>query len=81
MILFSIPRATRPRNRRLPLSVPAIAAVIEGKQECAVVDGNLDLNPTETLLALIDERPVELLVYAGPADRRGQRCDISSRPD
>jgi anaerobic magnesium-protoporphyrin IX monomethyl ester cyclase len=69
MILFYNPKSTRPRNRRFPLSILAIAAVIEGKEEYAIVDGNLDPNPTETLLALIKERPVELLavtVMPGP---------------
>jgi anaerobic magnesium-protoporphyrin IX monomethyl ester cyclase len=69
MILFYNPKSTRPRNRRLPLSVLAIAAVIEGREEYAIVDGNLDPNPTETLLALINQRPVELLavtVMPGP---------------
>ena len=69
MILFYNPKATRPRNRRLPLSVLAIAAVVEGKEEFAIVDGNLDPHPTESLVALIKERPVELLavtVMPGP---------------
>lgn len=69
MILFYNPKATRPRNRRLPLSILAIAAVIEGKVDYAIVDGNLDPNPTETLIALIKERPIELLavtVMPGP---------------
>jgi radical SAM superfamily enzyme YgiQ (UPF0313 family) len=69
MILFYNPKATRPRNRRFPLSILAIAAVLEGKEEYAIVDGNLDPHPTETLLALIHERPVELLavtVMPGP---------------
>ena len=69
MILFYNPKATRPRNRRLPLSVLAIAGVIEGKEEYAIVDGNLDPHPTETLVALIKERPIELLavtVMPGP---------------
>ena len=69
MILFYNPKATRPRNRRLPLSVLAIAAVVEGKEEYAIVDGNLDPHPTESLVKLIQERPVELLavtVMPGP---------------
>jgi len=32
MILFYNPKATKPRNRRFPLSILAIAAVIEGKE-------------------------------------------------
>src|ERR1700752_4376721 len=69
MILFYNPKATRPRNRRLPLSILAIAAVVEGKEEYAIVDGNLDPHPTESLIALIQERPVGLLpvtVMPGP---------------
>ena len=69
MILFYNPKATRPRNRRLPLSVLAIAAVVEGKEEYAIVDGNLDPHPTESLVAQIEEQPVELLavtVMPGP---------------
>src|ERR1700751_4509112 len=69
MILFYNPKATRPRNRRFPLSILAIAAVIEGKEEYAIVDGNLDPHPTESLVALIKERPIELLavtVMPGP---------------
>jgi anaerobic magnesium-protoporphyrin IX monomethyl ester cyclase len=69
MILFYNPKATRPRNRRFPLSILAIAAVVEGKEEYAIVDGNLDPHPTESLIALIKERRVELLavtVMPGP---------------
>src|SRR5271163_3078703 len=69
MILLYNPKATRFRNRRLPLSVLSIAAMLEGKEEYAIVDGNLDPHPTETLVALLKEHPVELLavsVMPGP---------------
>jgi len=69
MILFYNPKATKPRNRRFPLSILSIAAMMEGKEEYAIVDGNLDPSPTETLVALIKEHPVELLavtVMPGP---------------
>ncbi len=69
MILFYNPKATKPRNRRYPLSILAIAAVVEGKEEYAIVDGNLDPNPTESLIALIQKHSVELLavtVMPGP---------------
>ncbi len=69
MILFYNPKATKPRNRRFPLSILSIAAVLEGKEEYAIVDGNLDPNPTESLVALIKEHRVELLavtVMPGP---------------
>jgi anaerobic magnesium-protoporphyrin IX monomethyl ester cyclase len=69
MILLYNPKATRFRNRRLFLSVLSIAAVLEGKEEYAIVDGNLDPHPTETLVTLLKEHPVELLavtVMPGP---------------
>jgi anaerobic magnesium-protoporphyrin IX monomethyl ester cyclase len=69
MILFYNPKATRSRNRRFPLSILAIAAVVEGKEEYTIVDGNLDPSPTETLLSIIKEHAVDLLavtVMPGP---------------
>ena len=69
MIILFNPRATRPRNRRLPLSVMALAAVLEGREEYRIVDGNLDENPTATILDLIRQYQVELLgvsVMPGP---------------
>ena len=69
MLLFYNPKATKPRNRRFPLSILAIAAVVEGKEDYAIVDGNLDPHPTETLVGIIKEKPVELLavtVMPGP---------------
>lgn len=69
MILFYNPKSTRPKNRRFPLSILAVAAVVEGKEDYAIVDGNLDPYPTETLLSIIRERNVEMLavtVMPGP---------------
>lgn len=69
MIILYNPRATRPRNRRLPLSVLSIAAMLEGREEYVIVDGNLDPRPKETLTALLQQNNVELLastVMPGP---------------
>lgn len=69
MIILFNPRATKPRNRRFPLSVMALAAVLEGREEYQIVDGNLDDNPTQTILDLIRHNHVELLgvsVMPGP---------------
>lgn len=69
MIILFNPRATRPKNRRLPLSVLALAAVLEGREEYAIVDGNIDENATQTIISLIDRNHVELLgvsVMPGP---------------
>ncbi len=45
MIILFNPRATKPRNRRLPLSVLALAAVLEGREEYEIVDGNVEDDP------------------------------------
>ena len=69
MIILLNPRATKPRNRRFPLSVMALAAVLEGREEYEIVDGNIDENPVETIHDLIRTRKVEILgvsVMPGP---------------
>src|SRR5215469_6219570 len=69
MIILFHPRATRPRNCRMPLTVLALAAVLEGREEYAIVDGNIDDNPLESIISLIDNNHVELLgvsVMPGP---------------
>jgi radical SAM superfamily enzyme YgiQ (UPF0313 family) len=60
IVLFN-PRATRPRNCRLPLSVLALAAVLEGREDYSIVDGNVDNDSTATILQLIDEHQVDML--------------------
>lgn len=69
MIILFNPRATRPRNLRLPLSVLALAAVLEEREDYRIVDGNLESNPTAIILSLIEQQHVELLgvtVMPGP---------------
>ena len=69
MIVLFNPRATRPSNRRLPLAVLAIAAVLEGREDYEIVDGNVDDNPIATILQIIKQNVVELLgvsVMPGP---------------
>jgi len=53
MIVLYSPKATRPGNRRFPLSVLSIAAILEGREEYEIVDGNLDPNPQKTLATFI----------------------------
>lgn len=69
MIVLFNPRATKPRNRRFPLSILALAAVLEGREEYRIVDGNVEDNPVESILGLIRDNSVELLgvtVMPGP---------------
>jgi anaerobic magnesium-protoporphyrin IX monomethyl ester cyclase len=72
MIILLHPRSTSPKNRRFPLAVLSLAAVLEGKLEYAIVDGNADPHPEETLDRLVKENSVQLLavsVMPGPQMR------------
>lgn len=69
MIVLFNPRATKPGNRRLPLSVLALGAVLEGREDYRIVDGNVEDDPTSTILRLIDNHQVDFLgmtVMPGP---------------
>jgi len=69
MIILFHPRSTKPKNRRLPLSVLYLAAVLEGREDYQIVDGNADPDPWATIDALMRSKPVELLgvsVMPGP---------------
>src|SRR5207302_5625403 len=61
MILLAHPRSTRPKNRRFPLSVLALAAVLEGREEYEIVDGNSDPDPMATIAGIISRRAVDML--------------------
>jgi len=69
VIILLHPRSTRPKNRRFPLAPLSLAAVLEGREEYAIVDGNADGEPGVTLTRLMRERPARLLavsVMPGP---------------
>jgi radical SAM superfamily enzyme YgiQ (UPF0313 family) len=69
MIVLFHPRSTKPKNRRLPLSVLYLGAVLEGREDYEIVDGNVDPDPLATLSALAAAGRVELLgvsVMPGP---------------
>ena len=69
MIVLLHPRSTRPKNRRFPLAILSVAAVLEGREDYVVIDGNLDPDPGATLDQVMREGGVELLavsVMPGP---------------
>ena len=86
MIILFHPRATGRLVSRLPLSVLALAAVLEGREEYEIVDENVEDNPVDRILKLIDTHEVELLgvsVMPGPqtaASVRGCREIRRLRP-
>ncbi len=57
MILFVNPRATRPANRRFPLSVMAVAAALPEGTEWEIVDGNVPgVDVLATLVGHVEAR-------------------------
>ena len=69
MIVFVNPRATRPKNRRFPLSIMAVGAALPSNVTWEIVDGNLpDADPLAELSALVDARqdtsdPVRVVAF------------------
>jgi radical SAM superfamily enzyme YgiQ (UPF0313 family) len=69
MILFVNPRATRPKNRRFPLSVMAIGAALPAGESWHIVDGNLpDADPLAELVERIERArstsdPVDIVAF------------------
>lgn len=69
MIILYHPKSTKARSRRFPLSILSIAAVLEGREDYVIVDGNVDPAPDSTLEKLGRDYNVELLgvsVMPGP---------------
>lgn len=69
MIILLHPRTGKPKNRRFPLAILSIAAMLEAREEYAIVDGNLDPRPGATMGALAAGNHIEMLavsVMPGP---------------
>src|SRR5581483_4287112 len=69
MVILLHPRSTRPKNRRFPLAPLSLAAVLEGKEDYEIVDGNADPEPSATLDRIMREKGAMLLavsVMPGP---------------
>ncbi len=70
MILFVNPRATRPANRRFPLSIMAVGAALPDGVEWEIVDGNRpDSDPLTELAERIEARrggrdPVRVVAFS-----------------
>lgn len=68
-VLLVNPRVARRRNARLPLSLLTLAAGLEGRARCRIVDGNFEDDTRRTVLdAIAAERPalVGVTVMPGP---------------
>ena len=80
MILLLHPRSTRPKNRRFPLSILSLAAMLEGREDYAMIDGNVDPDPFSTLVRAMQERPADMLgVSVMPGPQMVSGIDLSKR--
>src|SRR4051812_446536 len=50
VIVFFNPLSTTPGKQPLPLSIMALAAVVEGREPWTLVDGNVTPNPAEAII-------------------------------
>src|SRR4029079_3791450 len=69
MVVLLHPKAVKPKNRRFPLAILSIAAVLEGVEDYVIVDGNLDTHADATMDSVATDHKVELLavsVMPGP---------------
>ena len=90
MIVFFNPLSTTPGKQPLPLSLMALAAVVDGREAWCLVDGNLDADPVARILdacgpASAGAPPVlAVTVMPGPQVRQAVpvcRAVRASRPD
>src|SRR5215831_18818571 len=68
-VLLYNPRSTSPGKQRLPLSLLAVAAVIEPDYTAEIIDGNLISDPATTIIDRVKATGAKLLavtVMPGP---------------
>jgi anaerobic magnesium-protoporphyrin IX monomethyl ester cyclase len=80
LIILLHPRSTRPKNRRFPLSVLALGAVLEGQEDYEIVDGNIDPDPGRTIDSMMSVHPAEALaVSVMPGPQMVTAVELSKR--
>ncbi|HWM93316.1 MAG TPA: radical SAM protein [Thermoanaerobaculia bacterium] len=78
-VILVNPRMCSPRSARLPLSLLALGAVLDGRYDWRIVDGNVDPDAAGTLLRLLDEGPCALVgVTVMPGPQVAPAIEISS---
>lgn len=68
-VILINPRMTSSKGIRLPLSLLALAAVLENRYGYRIIDGNIESDPVNRILALLEGRPDSVLactVMPGP---------------
>ena len=83
MIILFHPRAVKPKNRRFPLAILSIAAVVEGKEDYVIVDANLDPDPGSTMDRIVDWAQSQFEAQLEPqveAQLEPQRQRVATEP-
>jgi radical SAM superfamily enzyme YgiQ (UPF0313 family) len=90
MIVLFNPHSTTPGKQPLPLSLMALAAVLEGRTDWTLVDGNIVADPASAILALVARpagaSPALLAVTVMPGPQLTQAVEVcrrikAARPD
>jgi radical SAM superfamily enzyme YgiQ (UPF0313 family) len=78
MIILYNPQSSANKKPILPFSLLAVGAVLEGEYEYILVDGNLELNPFETIDALVQENNQRCIlgVTVMPGPQLGQAIPL-----
>ena len=76
MIVLFNPLSTTPGKQPLPLSVMSLAAVLEGRHEWTLVDGNLCPTPARDILRAGADGPSLLAVTVMPGPQLTQAVDV-----
>src|SRR5689334_2107595 len=77
-VILVNPRMCRPHSVRLPLSVLALGAALEGSFDYQIIDGNLDSDATASLLSAIRDKVALVAFTVMPGPQVGPAIDLAS---
>lgn len=78
-VLLVNPRMCPPQAIRLPLSLLSLGAVLEGRADYRIVDGNVDPDARGTVLRALAEEPCDLVgITVMPGPQVGPAIEIAS---
>jgi radical SAM superfamily enzyme YgiQ (UPF0313 family) len=81
-VLLINPRITAKRNARFPLSLLALAAALEGKCSCRIIDGNIDRDYLGTIRRALRETQFDAIgitVMGGPQVQSAIDASMAAR--
>lgn len=81
-VLLVNPRITSRRSARMPVTLLALAAALEGRYTCRLIDGNMERDYLEALRRELTQSPVEavgITVMGGPQVRTAIETSLAVR--